>query len=396
MKVAIIYDYVPALGGGGERLLQDLVAHFQNNEVTLYFGFTVDSSFSRSYVAKFQETLGKQHVFTGPKIRFFKQIWFRILNFMLPALLHNLDLQKYDLVISYTAFIAHAIIPPEKGKHLLYMNTPARFLWNLSHSYSILKELSSPFLITDIMRFRSQLYDLDGIQRVPSILAISRATAQRIDSYYNRPATILYPASINDEVLKTDYTNDTLQRELGTYYTHVSRIESYKNLDLLLDLVQKENIPENIVIMGDGPYLPQLRKRLRHLKQERVVLNSINITLEKYGNVFLTGFIEETKKMQILANASASFALNDEDFGITKVESLAVGTPIIGLEAGATPELIQEGKNGVLFQNPTTEALVSAIQKHRGNSYNKKTLRDSAKMFTTSAFHTNLEKLLHA
>lgn len=100
MKVAIIYDYVPALGGGGERLLQDLVAHFQNNEVTLYFGFTVDSSFSRSYVAKFQETLGKQHVFTGPKIRFFKQIWFRILNFMLPALLHNLDLQKYDLVIS--------------------------------------------------------------------------------------------------------------------------------------------------------------------------------------------------------------------------------------------------------------------------------------------------------
>lgn len=399
MKTAIVYDYVPQLGGGAERALIELIKHFPNDSIDVYFGFCVSSEYSKRYIQKIEELIGNEHILIGPKISFLKPIAFRIMNFLLPSFYASYNLQSYDLVISYTAFIAHAIIPPVKGKHIVYMNTPARFLWNLEHAKSLLKDITSPFLITDIMRYRSQFYDLDGITRTKKILAISQATAMRINSFYNRNSEILYPASIPDELLKQDFENQALKNELGTYFTHISRIESYKNIDLVLDAAIAGELSETVVIMGGGPYLNALKNKMNRQKGvtfTRKTLTSLNITVEQWNNIIFTDYIEESNKMTFLANASASFSLNDEDFGITKIESLAVGTPVIGLAAGATPEIIKEGKNGTLFDHATVAGLIDAIKKHKEIIYSKNTIKESARKFTNNAFHSNLEKILHA
>jgi len=398
MKTTIVYDYVPALGGGAERALLELAEHFKPN-VDLYFGFVVDSSYSRKYIRNLHDKFGKEHIHLGPYVTWFRPIIFRIMNFLLPELLHSFNLQQYDLVISYTAFLAHSIIPPVHGKHILYMNTPARFLWNLSHAKSFLKQITSPFLITDVMRYRSQIYDIDAIERTKTIFAISQAVANRINTFYARKSHVLYPPAVSDTLLKTSYENSELKNELGEYFTHVSRVESYKNLDLLLDLAEKGQLKETVVIMGDGPYLKVLKARMKKsskAKRQTVEIKALQIKVEKFDNIIFTNYIEEAKKMAVLAAASTSFSLNDEDFGITKIESLAVGTPVIGLRAGATAEIIKEGINGVLFAEATPEALRKAIDQHKTILYDKESIKNSAKPFTTAAFHTNLEKLLHA
>lgn len=397
MRTAIVYDYVPALEGGAERVLMDLITLYAPN-VDVYFGFVVDSPFSRQYLLKIKNGIGAEHVHTGPRIRFLRSVFFRICNFLLPAIQHSWNLASYDFVISFTAFLAHSIVPPVNGRHLVYMNTPARFLWNLEHAHSLLKQMTSVFLITDIMRFRSQLYDLDGIMHSPKIVAISEATRKRIHSFYNQKATVIYPGAVSEKLLKTNFYRAQLVQELGTYFTHVSRVESYKNIDLLVDAASEGKLTELTVIMGDGPYLQNIIKKAQKkgLQETLFKIDSTNTLCRKFGPLCFTGYIPEEEKMILLANSSASFSLNDEDFGITKIESLAVGTPVIGYAAGATPEIINEGINGTLFPTNTTESLAVAVRRHFAQTYSKEKIRDSAKPFTKEQFMHNFAKIPHA
>lgn len=397
MRTAIVYDYVPSLEGGAERVLVDLVTKYAP-QIDVYFGFIVDSNFSRSYLARIRALIGPEHVHTGPKITVFKSILFRICNYLLPSIQHSWNLTSYDLVISFTAFLAHSIVPPAKGKHIIYMNTPARFLWNLAHSHSLLKQMTSIFLITDAMRFRSQLYDLDAITHNSRIIAISKATQARIKSFYNKDSSVVYPGAVSTQLLKTNYNHDALSKELGTYFAHVSRIESYKNIDLLVDAAAQGKLTELTIIMGDGPYLKTLiaKAKKEKLPESTFVINSLGINCRKFGPLCFTGYIPEKEKLQILANAAASFSLNDEDFGITKIESLAVGTPLIAYAAGATPEIIVDGVNGVLFPTNSTESLAVAIRRHYAQNYSEQKIKESATPFTQERFHHNFELSTHA
>jgi glycosyltransferase involved in cell wall biosynthesis len=397
MRTAVVYDYLPAAEGGGERALIELITHFKD-DVHIYFGFVVDSDYSRKTLKLLRETYGSEKIHTGPTVRFLRPIFFRIMYFLLPSLLQSFDFSSFELVFSFTAFLAHSIVPPLKGRHILYMNTPARFLWNLPHAYSRLKVIATPFLITDVMRFRSRLYDLSAIAQIKTIFGNSTAVVQRINTFYNKAATVLFPPAIPDSLLNSDLCDESLVQEFGPYFVYMGRIESYKNLDLLLDLLARERLPENIIIIGTGPYLRVIKSRLRKIFGNAVGYDStsLDVRMEKFGNVYVSGYIEEAKKMTAAANASAFFSLNNEDFGITTVEALALGTPVIALYAGGAADVVKDGISGVFFAEGTPEALMEAIQRHRQLSYSKNAIRKSAKPYTISAFHVNLDKLLYA
>lgn len=397
MRTAVVYDYLPAAEGGGERALLEIISHFKD-DVHVYFGFVVDSSYSRRTLKLLREVYGDERVHVGPTVRFFRPILFRIMYFLLPSLLQSFDFSSFELVFSFTAFLAHSIIPPIRGRHLLYMNTPARFLWNLPYAYSRLKVIATPFLITDVMLFRSRLYDLSGIEHVKTIFGNSTAVVQRIDTFYGKSAKVLFPPSIPDSLIKAELFADSVTQEFGKYFLYMGRVESYKNLDLLLDLLMREQLSEKIIIVGDGPYLRLIRARLRKLfgPATKYRSDSLGVQMSQFGNVYLSGYVEEAKKMIVAANASAFFSLNDEDFGITKVEALAVGTPVIALKAGGAIDVVKDGINGVLFDESTVESFKHAISRHRQIAYNQNVIKRSAKPYTITAFHANLDKLLYA
>lgn len=400
MKTAIVHDYLPAIGGGGERSLRMFIDHFAP-QVDVYFGFVVDSPYSRTTLAELRKSLGSEHVHTGPLVKQPREFWFRIMNFMLTALLQQYNFTDYDLVISHTAFLGHSIVPPISGRHILYTMTPARFLWNLPHTSSILKRLSAVLLVTDLMKFRAQLYDLSSAEKVPTIWANSQATAQRVASFYNRSAAVLYPPAIQEELLAQYPVDATLLSDFGSYFTHVSRIDSYKNIDLLLSAYETHNISEISIIMGDGHHLKSLKKRAtaRFGPSHHIMLRFDNGQTHRAlqsGKIIFTGNIQEDLKFRIIASASAQFSLNDEDFGITKVEALAMGTPVIALNAGAAAEVVNNGVTGVLFSDNTPQSLIEAIQQHRMLTYDKSKLIQFAKQFTIEQFHHKLDQLLHA
>jgi glycosyltransferase involved in cell wall biosynthesis len=251
------------------------------------------------------------------------------------------------------------------------------------------------------MRFRSRLYDLSGLAHNPTIIAISTAVQQRITSFYNKDSALLFPPAIKDELLTQNFKDSAVNKIFGQkYFSHVSRIESYKNIDLLVDLTVRHTLPENIVIMGAGPYLAMLKKKLkRNYGNPKITTETLcneTIKLEKYSTIYLTDAVSEQVKFTILAGANAFFSLNDEDFGITKVESLAVGTPVIAYAAGGSLDIIKHGMNGVFFEEPTTDSLYAVLQLHRILSYDRKKIMESAEPFTVSAFHHKLETLTNA
>lgn len=396
MKTAIVYDYVPAYGGGAERALLELISHFAP-DVDVYFGFVVDSPFSRDFLAKLRDLYTPPRIHTGPILKHIKSIGFRLLNFYLPSLLQKFHLQNYDLVISYTAFLSHSIIPPVKGRHILYQNTPARFLWNLSHAQSLLKKVTAVFKITDIMRFRSRLYDLAAIERTPQILAISEAVQERIKTFYNRESTVLYPASGTNESFTRNYDSPELKNRIGKYICHVSRVESFKNIDLAIEYAISTPSAYKMLIVGDGPYLQDLLLKVqKHFNQEIIEIPELQVKAKKFGNLIFTGYLNEEAKMKVFANAEAALSLNDEDFGITKVEPIALGTPVIALNAGAAKEVVHHGQNGLLFDKADVGSFVAVLRLFEKMKFDREIVRKTATKFTTEAFHDNLDRLLNA
>jgi len=359
--------------------------------------FQLKSSFSDNFIENIKKHIPAKNIHIPNIVTFLKPIFFRIQNFLLPATLQSFDLRDYDLVISYTAFMSHAINPPKSGNHILYMNTPARFLWNLEQAYSLLKNVTSIFLIADAMRYRSKLYDMDAIAHVPKILAISKAVRDRISSFYNRDADILYPASVDESTYTQNFEDSLVTDEFGNYFTHISRVESYKNISLLIRTIAEKDISDTIIISGDGPYLKKLIKEAEKILSEKAkqyMSRSLNTVCRKVRNIFFTGYVSEDLKFKIFANATASFELNDEDFGITKIESMAVGTPVIALAAGGSPETIIDKETGILFPHNSTDSLAKAIQEHKITNYDHQFIIEHSKKFSHNKFHTNLDKYI--
>jgi glycosyltransferase involved in cell wall biosynthesis len=78
------------------------------------------------------------------------------------------------------------------------------------------------------------------------------------------------------------------------------------------------------------------------------------------GVIEYAGFIKDTQeKNAFLANAKALMvpSLFDEPFGMVLIEALASGTPLIGLDSGAIPEIITE-KNGILVHKSDNDNLI--------------------------------------
>jgi glycosyltransferase involved in cell wall biosynthesis len=232
------------------------------------------------------------------------------------------------------------------------------------------------------------------------VYAISEAVAQRVETFYNKaPISVIYPPSIDESFLDNDFRDTALMREVGTFFAFVARLESYKNIELLIELAAKSAMTEKIFIMGDGPHKKALLQKATQLLSEKpstFSIKAIKQDVTKIGPLYFTGYIDEVKKFQVLASASASFSLNDEDFGITKVESLAVGTPVIAYIGGSTPEVVNHGKNGLIFEDPTVDSLAAVIKLHRILTYDKTFIKESARKFSTQAFHHNLDLLIHA
>jgi glycosyltransferase involved in cell wall biosynthesis len=178
------------------------------------------------------------------------------------------------------------------------------------------------------------MYDFNSAQRVDYFIANSDEVARRIEKYYRRDSTVIYPPVTIPQIPR-------VQKE--DYYLVISRIVGGKGLDLAV----KTAVKLKIAGRPAGYYTEY--KKLQKLADK--------------GIEFL-GFVDDTEMAGLYAKAKAFLALStDEDFGMTLVEANLAGTPVIAYRGGGYLESIVEGKTGIFFDESTVESLSKAIKK---------------------------------
>lgn len=236
--------------------------------------------------------------------------------------------------------------------------TPTRYAWDGSHKY--VRDFSSSTLFQKFAPAAisyMRIWDWAASQRVHSYITLSHYVMKRIQKYYGRASTVVYPP--------VDVDRFSPSGSEGSYYLVVSRLVPYKRVDLAIRAANQLGIP--LKIAGTGPELEQLQARAD-------------------SSVEFLGFVSDEDLPALYRNAKALLFPQEEDFGITPLEAAASGVPTIAYGAGGALETIKDGVTGLFFQDQDVPSLVSAIKVFEATQWDKARIRTHAEQFSQERF----------
>lgn len=356
MKVAIIHDHL-AQDGGAERVVQVLMKMYPDAPL-----FTL--LYDRKNANKFFAT---RDVRTS-----FLQRWpggLRFYQWYLPMMstaVERFDLREFDLVISSSASFAKGVITKPHTLHLSYLHSPTRYLWSDTIEY--VDELPYARPLRSIAPFflnRIRIWDRLAADRVDQFIANSKLVQRRIQKYYRRDSHVIYPP-VNTE----RFTPGTGQ---GGYYVAGGRLVPYKRFDLVVQAFNKLGLP--LKIYGTGPMLGKLKEMARK-------------------NIEFLGRVPDQDLNTLYGNAIAFVNPQEEDFGITVVEAMAAGRPVIAFGAGGAKETVKEGETGVFFHDQEWEALADTVIRFKPETFSAQRIHDWASTFGVDRFQQELNRFV--
>lgn len=355
MKVALIHDHL-AQAGGAEKVLKALVDIYPNAPIytLLYEKKHVNKYFKDRRI----ETSVIQRMPGG--VKYYR--WF--MPFM-PMAVEFFDLTGYDLVISDASAFAKGVITSPDTLHICYCHTPTRYLWDYTHQYINELDYNKYFkkLISLVLSY-VRMWDKLAADRVDIFIANSRAIKKRIKKYYRRDSKIIYPP--------VDVDSFSLAKEKGDYYLIGGRLAAYKRVDIVIKAFLKNK--KKLKIFGSGVDMPRLKK-----------------IAEGADNIEFLGRIDGKDLPELYSKALAFINPQVEDFGITAVEAMASGTPVIAYNKGGARETVVPGRTGVLFSEQTVDSLVKVIDDFKPEQYSPNEIRTCARQFSTSAFKETIK-----
>jgi glycosyltransferase involved in cell wall biosynthesis len=319
MRVALVHYWL--LGSrGGEKVLEAICRMFPEADIfTLFYDAERVSPLIRSK---------KVHAsFLNPLRRFH-----RGLLPLMPMALEAFDLRQYDLVISSESGPAKGVLTSSNSRHLCYCHTPMRYLWELYPAY--LNEFrSSPVKRALMMPIANYLrtWDYSTAARVDHFTANSWNVRRRIWRTYRRKARVVYPP-----VAIESFYHDRSEN----YFLMIAEMVPYKRLDYAIRAFARNG--RKLKVVGDGPEYAALRKLAT-------------------PNIEFCGRVPDEELRDLYSRSSALLVPGEEDFGMTMVESLASGKPVIAFGRGGAVEIVRE-KCGVLYPEATEAGLAEALR----------------------------------
>lgn len=288
---------------------------------------------------------------------------------LFPAAAATIDVTGYDLVISSSHCVAKGVKRAKGAVHVCYCHTPMRYVWDRYDDYfggGRLAPLARPFVSLAAGRLRA--WDVATAPRVDHFVANSAYVAGRIRRYYGRTSSVIPPP------VDTDFYTPGGDGA-GDYDLVVSALVPYKRLDLVLDAYRGSAVPLKIV--GTGPEEPRLRARAG-------------------PEVTFLGRIDDAALRELYRGCRAVIMPNVEDFGITAVEAMACGRPVIAFAEGGATESVLDGRTGVLFREATAASLRAAVDSLAGVRFNTGALRARAEEFSRPVFESRFRAFLDA
>jgi glycosyltransferase involved in cell wall biosynthesis len=366
-KVALVYDWLTTKHGGAEQVLLALHQAFPDAPLYTSIYDPAEATWAAPFTVK---TTWLQKLPTHNH---------RLLSLLMPLAFESLDFSEFDIVITVSSAEAKGIITSPAQLHLSYVLTPPRYLY--SHRKEYLESLPlggvlRPF--AEIVMSYLTWWDQAAAHRPDVMIPISKVVGERIATYYQRkPEKPLYPpvyvASINDsEVSNLRKTFPILEDE---YYLVVSRLISYKRIDLAINACLESN--KKLVIIGDGPERTQLQQLAREAKP---------------GQIHFLGNQPQTVVGVFRKQCRAVLMPGIEDFGITALETLAVGKPVIVHQRSGAAELIRNNKTGVFLTELTVPEVIKAMDKIEELHFKPVMLQESVAEYATDVFVTNVKR----
>ena len=363
MKIALVHELL-TMKGGAERVTRIAADMFPDAPI---YTLLYDEK-------KLGEWFPKERVRTSKVQKWAK----RLKNFnhhlylpWFPSAVQEWDFSEYDIVLSFSSAFAHGIITNGTPKHVCYVHSPARYLWDRTHDVqaragaSLCGRVKKKYLETLFHKLRA--WDAEVAPRPDTILAASKAVQRRIQLYWERESTVVYPP-IDDFWLQEPMVNDRAREE---YYFIASTLVPYKRIDIAIETCNALQAP--LKIAGSGPDMSRLKKLAG-------------------PTVEFLGYTEQEELRRLFANAKATLFPGDEDFGLVPLESMACGTPVIAYANGGALETVEPGKTGELFTEPTGLSLQKTMEECSKNTYNKQTCRNTAEQYSVAHFKEELAK----
>lgn len=347
-KIAIVHDYLNQ-PGGAERVVGYLHEAFP--EAPIYTSFYLNEAMPEIFMRMDIRTSFMQNL-PGIKKHFKKYLP------LYPYAMESFDLSAYDVILSSSSAWAKGIKKPKSSCHICYCHSPMRFVWmyedyTKKESFGAAVKLFLPILLDRIKK-----WDLETNSRVDYFIANSKTTADRIKRFYGRDSDIIYPP-VDTSVFKP-YNVKT-----GDYYLIVSRLNSYKKIDLAVSAFNKLGVP--LYVIGFGPD----ENRLKSMAGTNIKF------LGKLGDAEIIKYYSECRAL-ILPGV--------EDFGLTPVEAQACGRPVLAFRGGGALETVVEGESGLFFDKQTEESLIDTIKMFERSHFDSDIIRQNALRYDKEVF----------
>lgn len=357
LKVALVHDWLVGRGGG-ERVLYDIHTLFPDAPIyTLVYDqdkapeWCKECDIRTTYIQKWPGAKSHHKL---------------LLSFM-PKAWEALDLTEYDLVISCCASCCKGVITRPDALHVCYSFSPTRYVWDLYYDYLENTNAIKRFFMKRMIH-KVRLWDFQAAQRVDHFAADSNFVGSRIKKYYRRDFTTIYPGTRINEYPITEMPDD--------YYLVVARFVRYKRVDLAIEACNQ--LKKKLVVIGSGG---EEEERLRKLAGD---------TVEFLGRV------SDEEMERYYSRAKAFLFPGIEDYGITPVEAMSAGVPVLAFGKGGALETVQEGKTGLYFHDQTVSGLVHCIEEFERNgvAYSRQQIHDYSLNFSDEIFKGNFTNFL--
>jgi glycosyltransferase involved in cell wall biosynthesis len=355
MNVALAHEYF-AVRGGAERVVEALHRMWPAAPVYTFFhdvrayGALEGWRLRRSFLQSFPH-VGGLH---------------RVLLPLYPRAARALRVDPaVDVLLSSTSAFIKGVTVADRTVHVAYCHSPTRYLWDWSERY-VEEEVPAPLrgVVRDLLVGLREA-DRQFARRVDRWLANSRAVAERIRTYYAAPSEVVHPPVDLSAFAPA---------ERGDFWLFApGRLVAYKRGDVAVRAFNEVGM--RLIVVGDG----RERGALERIAKE---------------NVTFTGRVSDATLRELLGAARGLVFPGEDDFGIVCVEALASGAPVVALARGGAPEIVRDGVDGALVQEPDPAAFAEAVRRVERDGPDRAALRESARRFEVGRFEARVREVV--
>jgi glycosyltransferase involved in cell wall biosynthesis len=364
LKIAIVCDWLTGTGGA-ERVVLELHKMFPTAPIytsqydknpSIWYGDTwfSDADVRTTWLQRLPKKLKK------------------FLPVLRARAFSHLDLSQYDLVIVSSSAEAKAVRTGPNTTLAWYCHAPTHYYWSryddyLRHpGFGVFNPLARIGLLSLVRPLRR--WDYAAAQKPDFIIANSTHTQSQIKKYYGRDSTVVFPP-VDTARFAPDISvsKPALRERFG--FVVAGRQTPYKRIDLAVEACSRLDLP--LTVIGNGP---------DHTKLTVMAGQSVR---------FLT-HVSDAEMAHHFNLAKAFIFPNLDDFGITAVEAMSAGTPVIAYQAGGALDYIKEGVNGSFFAELTAESLMAALRDFDADAYDSQAIISEASKYSTGNFVSHM------